>query len=158
MALLVTLSSLPCRFLPCPCLTHRTFFMTSHTAQVEVFFFLPCTTVGLQSIILRPFQNPIGAIPHSGSILAGIRACLKDDLNCLAAFPLQTLQSLFSLSLSFICSFRRKRRTCRAAEQGAECSRVNTAITKQPCLSARVAYHVTAYSVCCSSAVEVGQT
>lgn len=140
MALLVTLYSLLCHFLPCPCLAHGT-FLWHHTAQVEVFFsssFFPSNTLhaqtaGLQYLICSPSQSPVGAIPHSGNVLAGIHTCLKDDSNVFAAFPLQTQQSLFATLHLFIYSFWRKRRMCCGAKQGA-----NTAESTQPLQNSHV--------------------
>lgn len=83
-------------------------FMTSHRAQV-VFFFLPFSppyvlhaqTVRLQYIIFCPSQNPIGAILHSGSVLAGTRTYLKDDLN-VSLHSLSKRNSLYLLYYSHL--------------------------------------------------------
>lgn len=53
-------------------------------------------TVGLHHISFCPSQSPIDAIRHSGSILAGIRTCLKDDLNVLLHY-LSKRNSLYFL-------------------------------------------------------------
>lgn len=76
-------------------------FMTSHWAQVEVFFFLLflCTTCTDSGTAVHHFlSNPKGAIPHWGNVLAGICTCLKDDLrmSCCILPPNVTV---------FICSF-----------------------------------------------------
>lgn len=64
------------------------------------FFLFLCTTCTDSGTAVHHFlSNPKGAIPHWGNVLAGIRTCLKDDLNVLlhSASKRNSLYLLFYL-------------------------------------------------------------